>query len=690
MTDPADPLLSTAVLIGNSSYDALPQLPAVANNVSDLSAALRAPENWGLPPERCVELCDERDAVEVITELARIAGEPLDTLLVYFAGHGVVDPTTSELILATGRTTSQLPRLTGLRYSDVREILRVCRARRLLLILDCCFSGRATGVMADPSSIVSGQLEIEGTYVLCSTGRTELSKAPEGDRHTAFTGGLLEVIANGVPSGRAFITPGDLFDYTQIIMAREGRPRPTQSHDNRIRELPLMRNPWSGALRWLSQWGRPQVKAETGASDLVVGIHVAVSAVRPAFGPTGPDCLTELEAAIATADPRWLPGMELVRDVMTAMRREHGDGAATAAIVVGELFAGIHTAVRSGARWEEVVDRTEEEAAAVLRHLAAPEQELQALSAEQLGGAVATALGNAPEYALVMAAVARVGADRVEIATGPPPSAGPGTGLSFVSRLSLDTSVLVPNSSARPVALHEPYVLVAPRGDVPVDELQRIGWRDPGPLLIIAPGIDAFALSSLHSLFATMVVVRPTDAAIDWDALCARTGYGLLAGRPLGRAGRALVTPSSTTVLGLPGAAPCDSGRLLVHAGPVGGAAHTAAVRALTVARSAGSGVLPGAGTGLYRAGRALGPDAGPVRPALTAPLRQLVRNAGRDADEVMALLDAAAADTSTGFEYRTGSVTDLRAAGVLDPVATARGVVQNAVAAVSRYVATL
>ena len=43
MTDPADPLLSKAVLIGNSAYEELPPLPAVVNNVTDLAAALRDP-----------------------------------------------------------------------------------------------------------------------------------------------------------------------------------------------------------------------------------------------------------------------------------------------------------------------------------------------------------------------------------------------------------------------------------------------------------------------------------------------------------------------------------------------------------------------------------------------------------------------------------------------------------------------
>jgi hypothetical protein len=692
MSDVADPLLSKALLIGVSAYGELPPLPAVANNLTDLGAALRDPDRWGLSADHCVELLDPWDPIDVVEVLDGLAGEPLDTLLVYFAGHGLVDPTDGQLVLAAGRTSPQLPRFTGLGYASVRDLLRLRRARRLLVVLDCCFSGRATGVMADPSSVVVGQLEIDGAYVLTSTGATETSRAPEGDRHTAFTGGLLEVIGKGVPNGRPFLTPGDLFEYTQKIMADHGWPQPSQSHENRIRELQLMRNPWSGALRWFSRRQRPAMRTQTHAPDLVVGVHVGVSAVRPTLGPCGLDSLAELEAALDKADRRWLPGMHLVHDVMTAMRRDYGDGAATAAIVVGELLSGIHEAVRAGARWEGLVDRAEEEAAAILRLLAGPAHNGEATTLAELGAALTTALGNTPEGARVLSAVALVGAHHVEIATGTRAASAPQPELSFVRRLTLDTTVLVPNSAARPLTLHEPYVLVAPDGGIPADELQGIGWREPAPLLIIAPRIDPFVAGSLHSLFSeSVVVVRPTGAGTDWDALSARADQDLLDGRPLGRADRVLVTPSATTVTWLPGDAPDGSERGRVYAGPAGTAAHTAAVRALAVARSAArSGVLPGGGTGLYRAGRVLGADAGLFSTALAAPLRQLIRNAGQDADSVLDRLDAVPAPEAVGFDCAGGSVTDLRAAGVLDPVATVRGVVENAVAMISRYVAAL
>ncbi|MFJ7343958.1 caspase family protein [Streptomyces sp. NPDC101110] len=697
MTDTADPLQSMAVLIGNDVYEDLDRLPSVGNNLTDLAAALCDTATWGLPRERCVVLPDKREAADVSTVLAEAAGEPLDTLLVYYAGHGLIHEGTGELVLATGRTNPELPLLTGLRYSDVRDILAVRRARRLVVVLDCCYSGRAVGVMADASSLVMGQLGIEGTYVLSSTVSTLPSKAPVGHRHTAFTGGLLEVIGNGVPSGRPYLTPEDLFVYTRKIMIDRGWPRPAQCHEDTIRGLQLMRNPWSGALRWLSQrrvtTGRDVApEKRTDASDLVVGIHVGVSAVRPELGPVGGDSLAALEAVVDKTVPRWLPGIELVRDVMTDMRRDYGDGAATAAVVADELLFAVHTAVRAGARWQEVTDRVEEEAAAVLRRL--DRQQLDGPRPpcpEELDRAVSTAMGDLEGGKLVMSAIARVGVDQVEIAAGTRATALPEPGLSVVSRLALDASVLVPNSASRPLTLHEPYVLVAPEGKLPVEELLALGWLERKPLLVIAPRVDVFAMGCLHGLFVPTVVVRPTDAVVDWDALCTRTGHALLTGHPLGLAARALVAPSSTVVTGLPGTAPPEGGRLRVYAGPAGSAARTAAVRALAVARSAArSGVLPGGGTGLYRAGQALGADAGLFRAALAAPLRQIVRNAGQDQSRLTALLDTGPAGVPTWSDGDGGATADLLDAGILDVSATVRGVVENAAAAVSRYVATL
>lgn len=706
MTDPADPLRSMALLIGTSTYESerLPSLPAVDHNLDALTAALRDPGTWGLSEDRCVVLRDVREPGDILLELLRVAGEPLDTLLVYFAGHGLIDLTANELVLATSRTTATEPRLTGLHYPTVRSILRGRRARRLLVVLDCCFSGRAVDVMADPSSVVVGQLPIEGTYILASTDAVTPGKATGEGRYTAFTGGLLQVIGDGVPGGRPFLTPGDLFHYTRDIMVGHGWPQPTQCHEDTIRELPLMRNPWKKAARWLAGRGSPAATApplvpdRTGgvdASDLVVGAHIGVSAIRPRYGPGSHDSLAALDAAIAGEDPRWLPGMELVRDVMTAMRREYGDGAATTAIVTGDLLSGVHAAVAAGTPWPEVAGHVQEQAEAVRHWLDGLSQDGEPGAVEDLERAVTTALGELPEADLVLSAIARVGTDRVEITTGT--AAEP----SVVSGLALDTAVLVPNAAARPVTFYEPYVLVAPEGAVPVEELQRIGWQAPAPLLIIAPRVDSFTVSALHRLFArTLAVVRPTDPAVDWPALCARTGDALLPGHPLARASAALITPASTTITALPGTAPSGTGHVLVHAGPPGGPGHAGAVRALAVARAAArSGVRPGGGTTLYRAGRAVraggiqDADArlalgdGLLRTALGAPLRQLLRNAGQDLDTTTALLDAAPA---LGFECGGAAVTDLRAAGVLDPVATLRGVVENAAAAVSRYGAAL
>lgn len=88
----------------------------------------------------------------------------------------------NELYLSlTDTDPDELP-VSALGYDDVREVLRDSRAANRVVILDCCFSGRAIDDMAGD---VIGQLSIEGTYVLAATPPNAVALAPLGARHTA-------------------------------------------------------------------------------------------------------------------------------------------------------------------------------------------------------------------------------------------------------------------------------------------------------------------------------------------------------------------------------------------------------------------------------------------------------------------------------------------------------------------------
>ena len=90
-----------ALLVGVGSHvpgSSLPGTPAVAGTVRDLAAVLV--ECCGLAPARLTTLLDPADPIALGDALAAAAGQAEGTLLVYFAGHGLVG-LRGELYLST-------------------------------------------------------------------------------------------------------------------------------------------------------------------------------------------------------------------------------------------------------------------------------------------------------------------------------------------------------------------------------------------------------------------------------------------------------------------------------------------------------------------------------------------------------------------------------------------------------------
>jgi chaperonin GroEL len=109
-------------------------------------------------------------------------------------------------------------------------------------------------------------------------------------------------------------------------------------------------------------------------------------------------------------------------------------------------------------------------------------------------------------------------------------------------------------------------------------------------------------------------------------------------------------------------------------------------------------GIVPGGGTALLDAARALDTLAGAnddqvrgidiVRRALQAPLRQIAQNAGHDGAVVAAkLIDAN--DPSFGFNAQTEVCEDLVAAGVIDPTKVVRIALQDAASVAGMIITT-
>lgn len=235
---------SRAILIGTSHYadTSLQDLPSAAANVTALQSALADPDSGGFQIEHCSSIIDPDHLHTVGPAIAETARSAEDTLVVYYAGHGLVDER-GDLFLGLRNTTRDHLAYTSLSFSLLRQAFRDSKAANRVLILDCCFSGRAIEAMSDPASVISGQLDLRGVYTLTSTSATSPAHAPKGAKYTAFTGELLKVLHQGISGGPELLTLSEIYSHLRTGMDTLGLPLPQQRGTNTVQQLALTRNP---------------------------------------------------------------------------------------------------------------------------------------------------------------------------------------------------------------------------------------------------------------------------------------------------------------------------------------------------------------------------------------------------------------------------------------------------------------
>ncbi|OKJ00116.1 hypothetical protein AMK18_15680 [Streptomyces sp. CB01249] len=246
-----------AVLVGTSSYAFLEDLPAVSNNLSSLAEVLTGPTSWNLSRDDCQVLSGPTSAIAVMDTLRDAADAARDTLLVYYAGHGLVTPE-GELYLGLPQSRQQRVE-TGLQYSWLRSALLEGRAERTVVILDCCYAGLALGTMG-PSDLAA-QADVEGTYLLAAASETRQALAPPGEPHTAFTGELLKILTTGIAGGPEQLDLDNVFLQLRKSLSAKGHPVPQGRERNSNGQL---------ALSWNPAFSRTQVPAShyAGSADL--------------------------------------------------------------------------------------------------------------------------------------------------------------------------------------------------------------------------------------------------------------------------------------------------------------------------------------------------------------------------------------------------------------------------------------
>lgn len=225
----------SALLIANATYvdSGLKRLRSPVQDVRGLADVLSAPAIGGFD----VDLLVDADERTIRRKLAAFFAnrDPDDLLLLHFSCHGLKDQR-GRLHLAASDTDLQSLTATAVPASFINDLMTETIARRVVLILDCCYSGafaRGAAVRGERSVHVAEEFGGgTGRIVLTASSATEY--AFEGDRvkHFEATPSVFcEALVAGLATGEADldndgdITVDELYRYVhrRVIDARKGQ-----------------------------------------------------------------------------------------------------------------------------------------------------------------------------------------------------------------------------------------------------------------------------------------------------------------------------------------------------------------------------------------------------------------------------------------------------------------------------------
>jgi uncharacterized caspase-like protein len=231
---------SRAILIGASTYqdaDFLP-LPAAADSLDGFREVITDPHLCGWPSERITFLPNPVGAPQLVKRLRRLAETTEDVLLVYFVGHGTMNEL-GQLCLVLSDTDFSDPDVTGLEYSRISDALKRSPARMRVVILDCCYSGRAIEAQAGSGSIADSTA-VQGIYTMTASDHTAHAPTPREQQSaaTSFTGELHGVIRAGIEGAPERLTLGLIYrqvrhrglGLTARLIATNEQPEATESN----------------------------------------------------------------------------------------------------------------------------------------------------------------------------------------------------------------------------------------------------------------------------------------------------------------------------------------------------------------------------------------------------------------------------------------------------------------------------
>lgn len=184
-----------ALIIGNNQYKNLPKLETAVNDARSLAKLLK--KEYGFEV-RLLTNATRYDVLKALGEFRRDLGKR-DNLLIYYAGHGVLDkasergywlPVDSEKTLTANWIST----------ADITDTLKALQPWHVMVIADSCYSGslaRAGGIAlsaGEREASVVKRLQGKKSRTVLTSGGLEPVTDSGGDEHSVFAQALLDVL----------------------------------------------------------------------------------------------------------------------------------------------------------------------------------------------------------------------------------------------------------------------------------------------------------------------------------------------------------------------------------------------------------------------------------------------------------------------------------------------------------------
>jgi len=216
-----------ALIIGINDYkdSDIPDLKTAVNDAREMAEILRS--DYGFT-EVVVLLNDKANESNIIRSLRNLATQTNenDSVLIYYAGHGELDPITRSGYWLPYNAKAGDP-ATYLENGIVQGYIKAMPARHVLVVADSCFSGKLFGEMRDLPPIIKDKFYATLFKEKSRWGMTSGNLTPVSDEgsegHSIFAYQFLKTLKE---NEKPYLTPREIYQKIGPIVRNNSEQMP--------------------------------------------------------------------------------------------------------------------------------------------------------------------------------------------------------------------------------------------------------------------------------------------------------------------------------------------------------------------------------------------------------------------------------------------------------------------------------